>query len=983
MSERWRQIEELYHRALELGPHERGAFLERACGTDLSLRRQVESLLVSETGGSSFLEHTPLSQLAVGLSGENPSAIEGRRIGSYTILSKLGAGGMGEVYRARDPKLSRDVAIKVMAPSLALNPAFVRRLEREARLLAAINHPNIAAIYDLQQDAGNHFLVLELVEGNTLADVLKKGGALPIEEALIIAEQICRALEAAHEKGIVHRDLKPANVKILPDGRVKVLDFGLAKTLAEDGVSLSGSPTISADLSEKGAIFGTPAYMSPEQAQGKAIDARTDVFAFGALVYEMIAGRPAFQRDSVIATLAAVLGEQPAALESVRPDLPAELVRVVRRCIRKEPGRRFQTMADLRVALQDALEEFQSTGVQAPSPAAGAGKRRVGRWLIPVLAVVPIAAGIIMFLERQPNARRPTFTTPLFTRMTADEGFTADPAISPDGTLIAYTSDRGGNLDIWVQQIAGATPLQLTRDDFDEREPAFNPDGSRIVFRSERNGGGLYTVSTFGGEQPRLLAPQGRRPLFSPDGQRVAYWTGTFIGFSVSPHSYRTFVVPAEGGAPQELPGMTGARFPVWSPDGRSLLVLGSQDKSPTASTYDWWLVPLDGTAPIKTGVVDRLRSLGVDLATLSVGPDAWWDGRVYFSDLNNLWSIPVDQSNGKIGEPEQLTLGTSQDIEPVLSRSGLIAFTALETSNNIWSLPLDSNHGRVTGAARKLTRGIGRNARASMSKDGATIAYVSNLTRQSLLVGDVRSGKMTDLGVNASNFGPALSPDGGTVAYEYNGGPRPSEVAGVRIVSSSGGESRVLCEGCQIGEWSAGGRSLFGVFASPNSSSLALISVDTLTRRDVVTSARYVLNRPELNPSNRLLAFRATADSRDSLFVVPLRPDRTLSEDEWIRVVAPEEDARPCGWSEDGTLIYILSSRDGTRCLYAQRVDAETGRPIGAPIEVQHFHGIRNYRTGAAGVISTGPSNAVVAGAFLFDYATYTANIWTMKVTR
>ena len=673
---------------------------------------------------------------------------------------------MGEVYRAKDLKLGRDVAIKVLTASLALNPAFVRRLEREARLLAAINHPHIAAIYDLQQDAGNHFLVLELVEGNTLADVLEKRGALPIEEALIIAEQICRALEAAHEKGIVHRDLKPANVKILPDGRVKVLDFGLAKTLAEDGMNLSGNPTLSADLSEKGAIFGTPAYMSPEQAQGKTIDGRTDVFAFGALLYEMIAGRPAFQRDSVIATLAAVLGEQPAPLENARADLPGELVRVVRRCLRKEPGRRFQTMADIRVALQDALEEFQSTGVQPPPPAARARKRRVGRWLIPVLAVIPIAAGIIMFLERQPNARPPAFTAPLFTRMTADEGFTADPAISRDGTLIAYTSDRGGNLDIWVQQIAGGTPLQLTRDDFDEREPAFNPDGSRIVFRSERNGGGLYTVSTFGSEQPRLLAPQGRRPLFSPDGQRVAYWTGTFIGFSASPHSYRTFVVPAEGGAPQELPGMTGARSPVWSPDGRSLLVFGSQDKAPKTSTYDWWLVPLDGTAPIKTGVVDRLRSLGVDLTPLSVGPDAWWDGRVYFSDLNNLWSIPVDESNGKIGEPEQLTRGTSQDIEPVVSRSGLVAFTAMETSNNIWSLPLDSNRGRVTGAARKLTRGIGRNARASMSRDGATIAYMSNLTRQSLLVGAVQSGKMTDLGMNASGFGPALSPDGATVAY-------------------------------------------------------------------------------------------------------------------------------------------------------------------------------------------------------------------------
>jgi serine/threonine protein kinase len=291
---RWLQIETLYNQALELDAGERTVFLGKACAGDDDLLWEVEELLAEGPLAASFLKQTALREIAPEFAATASRPWVGRRIGNYEFVSLLGAGGMGEVYRARDTKLKREVAIKLLPDEFSLDSERVSRFQREAQLLASLNHPNIAAIYDLEEDGGSRFLVLELVEGETLADRIKRG-SIPVEETLKIALQIAEALEAAHEKNVIHRDLKPANVKLAPDGRVKVLDFGLAKTLVGDaGVNLASSPTMSMAATQQGVILGTAGYMSPEQARGKPVDKRSDIWAFGCVLFEMLTGQRAF-----------------------------------------------------------------------------------------------------------------------------------------------------------------------------------------------------------------------------------------------------------------------------------------------------------------------------------------------------------------------------------------------------------------------------------------------------------------------------------------------------------------------------------------------------------------------------------------------------------------------------------------------------------------------------------------------------------------
>lgn len=353
-SDRWQQIEQLYHAALEREGNQRAAFLKNACAGDDALRREVESLLAHEKGVGSFLEAPALEAAAKMLGKDASRSLVGRRIGSYQVLSLLGAGGMGEVYEARDSKLGRNVAIKVLPAAFEHDAERLARFQREARMLAALNHPNIATIYGLEQSEGVHYLVMELVAGHTLAE-RASAGALSIEEALKIGGQIAEALEAAHEKGVIHRDLKPANVKVTPEGRVKVLDFGLAKAFAGDGgLDLSNAPALTAMGTEEGRILGTPAYMSPEQARSKPVDKRTDIWAFGCVLYELLTGKEAFRGETVSDTIAAVLEREPD-WKVVPTATPAKVQDLLHRCLEKDVNRRLRDIGDARIELLDAL----------------------------------------------------------------------------------------------------------------------------------------------------------------------------------------------------------------------------------------------------------------------------------------------------------------------------------------------------------------------------------------------------------------------------------------------------------------------------------------------------------------------------------------------------------------------------------------------------------------------------------------------------
>ncbi len=375
--ERWQQIERIYSRVLELEPSQRAAFIEEACLDDKSLRQEVERLLSRQSDAEHFIESPAIEMAAQALAKNSNRDIDkdltastllhvGRTLLHYRIDEKIGEGGMGVVYNARDTHLDRSVALKVLPPEAVAYVERKRRFIQEAKAASALNHPNIITIYDISQADGIDFIAMEFVAGKTLDRRIGRRG-LPLGEALKYGAQIADALEKAHNAGIVHRDLKPANVMVSDEGRVKVLDFGLAKLMQPLQSDLSGAGSSMQSQTDEGRIMGTVAYMSPEQAEGKHIDTRSDIFSFGSVLYEMLTGQRAFHGDTRASTIASILREEPKPISQVSEGMPREAERIVRRCLRKDPEHRFQTMADLRVALEELKEESDSGAQETPA----------------------------------------------------------------------------------------------------------------------------------------------------------------------------------------------------------------------------------------------------------------------------------------------------------------------------------------------------------------------------------------------------------------------------------------------------------------------------------------------------------------------------------------------------------------------------------------------------------------------------------------
>ena len=542
-SERWREIEQIYHAALERKPSQRATFLNEACGGDEALRREVESLLTQEGATGSFLEAPALEVAAKVMSEASGRSLLGRQLGSYQVLSLLGTGGMGEVYRAHDRKLGRDVALKVLPKEFSQDPERLARLEREARLLASLNHPHIGAIHTLEESDGVRFLVLELVAGETLAERLK-AGPLEVPEALRVCAQIAEALEAAHEQGVIHRDLKPANVKVTPEGQVKVLDFGLAK--AQGSPDLSQAPTVSATGTETGAILGTPAYMSPEQARGRAVDKRTDVWAFGCVLYELLTGQRAFAGATVSDAIAAVLEREPD-WEALPQTTPASIQTLLRRCLRKDSNRRHHDMADARIEIEEALSEplkAMPTAEMAAAVAIGAAQpppwRRAVPWMLAGMLAVIAAVALWSLWRAGPPAQRPV--SRLVINLPQGQTLWQDLSISPDGTQIVYGARTGSRLQFYVRRLneLESKPVPGTAGAF---HAAFSPDGKWLAFAGQD--GLLKKVSLAGGALQTLCGHRG-----ITEGDIGLSWTpnGDAIIFAGDSGLFR---VSAAGGTPE------------------------------------------------------------------------------------------------------------------------------------------------------------------------------------------------------------------------------------------------------------------------------------------------------------------------------------------------------------------------------------------------------------------------------------------------
>jgi serine/threonine protein kinase len=480
--DRWDQIQEFYHAAMERPPASRAAFLAKACSNDPELRREVESLLGHEGQADSFLENPPWKHAATGESLAAPPAMAaGSELGVFRIVELLGIGGMGEVYRATDTRLHRDVAIKVLPTEYTQRPEWLSRFHREARALASLNHPNITSIYGLEESGGVCALAMELAEGATLAARMARG-PISLKNALAFAKQIAEALEYAHDKGIVHRDLKPANIKITPEGEVKVLDFGLAKATQPVSPERSALETATATPTKAGAILGTPGYMSPEQATGTPVDRRADIWAFGVVLFEMLTGRRLYPRSSVTETLAAVIRDEPR-WDELPAETPVAIRRVLKRCLEKDPRRRLRDIGEARIAIEDCLAGKSDS--QEPQPFS---KRRLSRLVAAgVLAALLLVAGVAFTRLRSPERSLPPRTVrfripvPEGMRLPASESF----SLSPDGKTLAYmAADTDQFLRVWVQRMDSLEPRLLpgteVREGFNP-PPFWSPD-SKFLF---------------------------------------------------------------------------------------------------------------------------------------------------------------------------------------------------------------------------------------------------------------------------------------------------------------------------------------------------------------------------------------------------------------------------------------------------------------------------------------------------------------------
>jgi Tol biopolymer transport system component/predicted Ser/Thr protein kinase len=859
----------------------------------------------------------------------------GETIGRYRVVEKLGQGGMGVVYKARDTLLGRFVALKALPPDSASNPGRRERFLEEAKAASALQHPGIVGVHDVVEAEGQHFIVMEYVAGETLEQRMGQR-ALPLSRGLRYAEQIADALARAHAAGIVHRDLKPSNVMVTEDDTAKILDFGLAK-LTEAPFPGDEAPTVSRGhaepLTREGAVAGTLAYMSPEQAAGKQVDTRTDVFSFGVLLYEMLTGRHPFRRGSQLETLSAIREADPDPPTRVAPGLPAEAERAILRCLHKEPSRRWQSMADLSAVLRDLREDSESGRAKGVA-ATTTRPSRTWWWAVAAAAiVVAILAAVDVY--RRSGEHAPPGPLEL-TRLTVDTGYTGDPTISADGKLVAYASDRGGegDFEIWVQHVGARDAARLTHDPADDWQPSLSPDGSRVVYRSESGRGSLYVVSTLGGP-PTKLAERGRFPRFSPDGSLVSFLRD--VGYSRT-GLLPMFLVSAQGGTPRPfqpdfgVPDLPGSVGPIWSPDGRHILFKGRSLKPPGA--VDWWVAPVAGGPAVATGAAAGLHSDGV------LVPCAWFGSHLLFAmgttvEGVNLYRVRIGADFRTTGPPEPLTSGLGITHLASVSGDGHVVLPRWSGLAQIWSLDPE----RLGDAAtpQQLTHDAATKYMFSLDRAGDRLAYTAAAGSPDqygleLRVRDLGTGEesTTRLASRAVWQSPRLSPDGAFLAWSSS--EEGQIVARVARTGEQGGEE--LCRSCVLLGFPSEGHVLLS--AGPR---VFLRRVSDGVETSLVTVESGDLLNADLSWDGRWLA------------TLVGRPDGTWAVD----VVAVGEGA-PSGargveirraedwlasprWSPDGNRLYYLAVHDGFFCIWAQALDPATKAPRGEPLAVFHAH--------------------------------------------
>lgn len=689
----------------------------------------------------------------------------GTKLGPYEVISSIGAGGMGEVYRARDPQLKRDVAIKVLPATFSSDPDRLLRFKQEATATAALNHPNILSIFQIGSQDHSPYIVTELLQGDTLRGVLRNG-PLPLRKAIEYATYIANGLAAAHERGIVHRDLKPENIFITKDGHLKILDFGLAKLVQPQFESEAAS---TADINTTvGRVLGTLKYMAPEQLRGQPVDARADVFSFGAILYELLSGRHAFDGATVADTQSAILKEDPAPLSAGNPQIPRSLEAVVIHCLEKSPERRFQCARDLAFHLESLGSALDSGSIPPVPQSSG-----ISRIALPSRTVTRVAAAGLLLATvgftwwirgRQLPQASKSFVQ--FQRLTSLYGLEETPAISPDGKSVAFVSDSGGSRQILVRLLSGGTPLQLTAGEQDHLGPRWSQDSTSIFYYTPpgevSKQATAWEISALGGQPRRLLESLGEVDA-SHDGKSLAF-------FRLASNQIELVRTDRDASNPRVLaqfPSKTGCSRPRWSPDDSSVAFIQSADRW----TDHIYFVPSSGGVPRR---VTREPSLVSGYSWLPTGAGFVYStsrkATLLYLPTEHLWRISLDGS-----QLRQLTFGDDADESPDVDTSGQLVASRRRINTDIWKFPVGADPKENVSRAIRITRQTSQIQTPTLSPNDQQLAYLSDTGGHgNIWVMDLRTQQARQLTYDKDekfSVGvPLWAPDDSFIAYARNG---------------------------------------------------------------------------------------------------------------------------------------------------------------------------------------------------------------------